>query len=159
MNPCPSTSSDRDLPPPPELLAAAPAGRHRPPPPPGFFLRHELGRGGMGVVYLAEQLALRREVAIKFLPPTASEAHAARARAEAEAVARLRHPNIVQIHEIGYIDELPYLVGVTRLAWFDGARPSRPHFVSRAAGTAALHNGPSQERFRRPRSTSLAPTA
>jgi hypothetical protein len=76
---------------------------------PGYEVEAVLGWGGMGVVYKARHLALKRTVAIKML--AAGHPHpAARARfrAEAEAVARLQHPNIVQIHEVGEADGLPF---------------------------------------------------
>lgn len=70
---------------------------------PGFVILRECGRGGMGVVYLAEQVHLGRQVAIKFLKPelAASEGQRARFLAEARALARLQHPNIVQVFDSG----------------------------------------------------------
>jgi serine/threonine-protein kinase len=76
---------------------------------PGYEVEALLGKGGMGVVYKARHLALKRTVALKMLPTGLSHpAERARFRAEAEAVARLQHPNIVQIHEIGEADGRPF---------------------------------------------------
>ena len=77
---------------------------------PGYEIQKELGRGGMGVVCLARQIALNRSVALKMIlgGEMASAAALGRFRIEAEAVARLQHPGIVQIHEIGEHNGLPW---------------------------------------------------
>jgi tetratricopeptide (TPR) repeat protein len=70
---------------------------------PGYEILGELGRGGMGVVYKARQLILNRIVALKMIRggDDAGPDQIARFLVEAEAIARLRHPNIVQIHDVG----------------------------------------------------------
>jgi serine/threonine protein kinase len=80
--------------------------------PPGFRLDRELGRGGMSVVFLAMQSSLNREVALKRLltGQLSDNADRERFRREAEAIARLQHPNFVQVYETGETRAGPYLV-------------------------------------------------
>ena len=69
----------------------------------GFEIHRKLGEGGMGVVYLAEQLSLGRQVALKMLPPDRVSDRVARARFQREvgALARCDHANVVKILEAG----------------------------------------------------------
>jgi serine/threonine-protein kinase len=86
----------------------------------GYEILRELGRGGMGVVYLARQSSLGRLVALKMI---LADAHSSaqqreRFRAEAEVIARMQHPNIVQVYEVGEADghsfcALEYVEGCT----------------------------------------------
>jgi WD40 repeat protein len=82
-----------------------------------------LGQGGMGVVYQAYQRALNRLVALKMILAAgqAGEEQLARFHTEAEALARLQHPNIVQIHEIGAHEGRPYIA----LEYVDGSSLAR----------------------------------
>lgn len=92
-----------------------------------FLLRRRIGRGGMGVVYLAEDLILRRNVALKTLPYL-SRAAEERCRSEAWAMASLSHPNVATVHGWEFCDSRPvlvmeYLAGGT-LATLGGRRRS-----------------------------------
>ncbi|HEY1557372.1 MAG TPA: protein kinase [Kofleriaceae bacterium] len=84
-----------------ELAANQPIGR--------FGLIRELGRGGMGQVFLARDTMLGRKVAIKFLLEY-DPAFVGRFLVEARATARCTHENIITIHEVGEHDGLPYMV-------------------------------------------------
>ncbi len=79
---------------------------------PGFRLERELGRGGMGVVFLARELHPDREVAVKFLPsgPLAAARDRDRWLKEARAAARVRDPHIVQLYRVDEADGWLYLV-------------------------------------------------
>ena len=84
--------------------------QHRFPNIPGYHIERQLGRGAMGVVYLARQERLQRLVAVKVVAAGFDTTRAADiVRAEASAIARLKHPNIVQVYEIGEDDGEPFL--------------------------------------------------
>jgi hypothetical protein len=77
---------------------------------PGYEILDEVGRGGMGMVYRARQVALNRLVALKLMRDGAHATAEERARfkREAEAVARLQHPHVVQIFEVGEAEGVPF---------------------------------------------------
>lgn len=84
---------------------------------PGYRIIRQIGEGGMSVVYLAYQESLKREVALKIMRPViADEGNVVkRFKQEAEIIAKLYHPNIVSIYDVGSVDEytlfyaMPYL--------------------------------------------------
>lgn len=76
-----------------------------------FRVERLIGRGGMGEVYLAKQISLNRAVALKVLLPewVSRPAYQSRFEIEATAVAKLNHPNIVQVHALGQQDGVHYI--------------------------------------------------
>jgi WD40 repeat protein len=89
----------------------------------GYEILGELGRGGMGVVYRARQVRLNRPCVLKMILGGAHASPEATSRflAEAQAIARLQHPHIVQIHHIGETDGLPFF----ELEFLDGGSLDR----------------------------------
>jgi serine/threonine protein kinase/cephalosporin-C deacetylase-like acetyl esterase len=117
----------------------------------GYELLRPLGVGGMGEVWVARDLALRRTVALKLLPPdlTENSGRVARFEHEARAASALSHPNICQVHVLGRtLDGQRYIVmelveGVTLRARLEESRLSVPESLAIAsqiaAGIAAAH--------------------
>src|SRR5262245_10564500 len=102
---------------------------------PGYEILAELGRGGMGVVYKAKQLKLNRVVALKMIlaGEHAGPQDLQRFRVEAESVAQLQHPNIVQIHDVGESDGRAFF----SLEFIDGGSLAQRLAESRPSPEAA----------------------
>src|SRR5262245_9195982 len=106
-----------------------------------YRILRRLGRGGMSEVYLAEQGALSRKVAMKVLKGSLAhdESYVRRFQNEARAAAALVHANIVQIYDVGHIDGIRYIAqeyvpgqNLRQLQSHRGARcaPRHEHFVA-----------------------------
>jgi eukaryotic-like serine/threonine-protein kinase len=115
-----------------------------------FVVTGPLGAGGMGVVVAAYDPDLDRKVAIKLLHPRLAERSdtlVARLLREAQAMARIRHPNVITVHEVGtYLGQvfiaMEYIDGGTLAAWLQRPRPWREVvavFVAAGRGLAAAH--------------------
>jgi tetratricopeptide (TPR) repeat protein/tRNA A-37 threonylcarbamoyl transferase component Bud32 len=109
----------------------------------GYRILGQLGRGGMGIVYKARQRGLNRLVALKMVlaGAYADSDQRARFQLEAEAVAKLQHPNIVQIYEVGEHDGLPFfsleLVDGGSLDRKLGGKPQPPLEAAQLCATLA----------------------
>jgi eukaryotic-like serine/threonine-protein kinase len=110
---------------------------------PGYEILGELGRGGMGIVYEARQIGLDRTVALKMIRSglQAGPKDLERFRAEAAALARLQHPNIVQIYDVGESAGRPYFVleyvAGGSLAQQIQGKPQSPRFAAEFVETLA----------------------
>jgi eukaryotic-like serine/threonine-protein kinase len=116
-----------------------------------YLVKAELGRGGMGAVYLAEQPGLGREVAIKELIQSADPVALKRFLQEAQVMARTSHPNLVQVHDMELQGNINYLVmefvrGRSLRDWMNQAQIPPPqvfavlHGVLQALDYAHRHN-------------------
>ncbi len=111
-----------------------------------YRIERVLGHGAMGVVYLARDLRLEREVAVKLAREKSPRA-VARSSREALALAQLSHPNVVVIYQVGVVDDrvyvaMEYVAGATARAWCTEARSVREIVALYAAvgdGLAAAH--------------------
>ncbi len=113
-----------------------------------FLVMRPLGSGGMGVVYAAYDEELDRRIAVKLLRPGSSEHDQARLQREAQAMARLSHPNVATVHEVGAVDgqiyvAMEYVRGQTLQEWLAAAprswREVIEHFRAAGLGLAAAH--------------------
>lgn len=115
-----------------------------------FSVLHKLGEGAMGLVYAAYDQELDRKVALKFLHPSRSDDDQAihRMVREAQALARVSHPHLIAVFEVGRFEGLVYLAmelvaGATMRAWIEQPRPwplVLRHWCSVAAALTAVHD-------------------
>ncbi len=116
-----------------------------------FVLLERIGKGGMGVVYLAYDPELDRRVAVKLVAASdgTDDASTARLFREAQALAQLSHPNVVAVHDVGRTEggiyvAMEYVEGVTLGAWLRGRTRSLREilavFAAAARGIAAAHD-------------------
>ncbi|MCA9650412.1 MAG: serine/threonine protein kinase [Myxococcales bacterium] len=115
-----------------------------------YVVLDTLGRGGMGIVYAAYDPDLDRKVALKLLLPGRDGGEASRRRLlrEAQAIARLSHPNVVAVHDVGTVDEQVFVAmelveGTSLGRWLQAAPRRRAEilelFVQAGRGLAAAH--------------------
>ncbi len=149
ISPASQTARWGDGPPPvPANRAQMPSARQLPP---GYEFVSELGRGGMGVVFLARQIRPQRLVALKMIihGTLANSKEILRFEGEAQAIAEIRHPNVAEIYEVGDFNGAPYYTmeyfkGGT-LATFLNRKPQEPKKAAEllkkiALGIQAAHD-------------------
>ena len=115
-----------------------------------YRLLHRIGEGGMGSVYAAYDEELERKIAVKLIRPSRLDSAELRERTlrEARALARLSHPHVVHVYEVGEVEgqlfvAMEFLAGPTLRAWLDAER--RPWrevlqaFAQAGEGLAAAH--------------------
>ena len=116
-----------------------------------FVLLDRLGEGGVGTVHIAYDPQLDRRVALKLLRPAQGASSSLRTRMlrEAQALARLSHPNVVPVHDAGVIEEqvfivMEYVRGQTLRRWVEERRPSwravLSVYLQAGRGLAAAHS-------------------
>jgi eukaryotic-like serine/threonine-protein kinase len=121
-----------------------------------YVILYEVGAGGMGVVYAAFDPELNRKVALKILTPKAkgskersTDQAAARLMREAQAIARLSHPNVVTVYDVGRHGEavfvaMEFIEGLTLTLWLEQERRGLPEirrvFAMAGRGLAAAHD-------------------
>jgi serine/threonine-protein kinase len=113
-----------------------------------FEIIEQLGKGGMGIVFLARDPDLDREVCLKFLRRNTSSEEESRLLREARSMARLSHPNVVTVYEVGKFHDrlfvvMEYVEGMTLREWLIQNKPNwrmvLDVFTSAAKGLAAAH--------------------
>jgi serine/threonine-protein kinase len=113
-----------------------------------FEIIEQLGKGGMGIVFLARDPDLDREVCLKFLRRNTSSEEESRVLREARSMARLSHPNVVTVYEVGKFNDrlfvvMEYVEGMNLREWLIQNKPNwrmvLDVFTSAAKGLAAAH--------------------
>ena len=134
-----------------------------------YRIERVVGRGAMGTVYAAHDPMLAREVAVKVLRADlpATEERRLRMLREAQSLAKIRHPNVVSVHDAGDTGEMVYLAmelveGESFERWLARARPPWTHIVDRfidaGCGLAAVHDAGVVHRDFKPANVLVTPT-